>query len=208
MKLYNSFGELLKDYREHHNISRIDFASSLDVDIRTVARWENNDTLLKANIEEDLVDATFIPYQVIRNLNAPVSIPTYYDFSIRKYATSEFSNELPDINWLKSMSNISTDRLRTTKHNEDLENIIRASMMQAHILNPISKKLILKAADLLPALNFIIYDTSGYYSGHSVFLPLKQDVYQKIRNRSMTGSDITIDDLVDSLTDENFVYYS
>ena len=81
MKKYSSIGELLIDYRTLNNISQIELASKFDLDVRTIQRWEKNITLLKADKEEEMVDVTFIPYQVIRNLNAPVSIPTFYDFN-------------------------------------------------------------------------------------------------------------------------------
>ena len=80
MKKYSSIGELLIDYRSLNNISQIELASEFDVDIRTIQRWEKNMTLLKPDKEEEMIDITFIPYQVIRNLSAPFSIPTFYDF--------------------------------------------------------------------------------------------------------------------------------
>ena len=65
MKKYSSIGELLIDYRTLNNISQIELASKFDLDVRTIQRWEKNITLLKADKEEEMVDITFIPYQVI-----------------------------------------------------------------------------------------------------------------------------------------------
>jgi transcriptional regulator with XRE-family HTH domain len=208
MTLYNSIGQLLKDYRTYYKISKLDLASKFDVDIRTISRWENNDSFLKPDMEEEMVDITFIPYQVIRNLNALVSIPTYYDFSLRKYAISELSNKLPDVNCFKNITHLKSDRLRPIKYQSDIDNIIRATLVQVHISKPINEKLILKAAELLPDINFIIYDTSGYYSGHCIFLPIKNSSYKNIRNRTITEDDLTCDDLVDNINDKNLVYYS
>jgi len=70
MKKYTSLGTLLIDFRAYKNMSQAELASKFDVDIRTIIRWEKNETLLKSDKEEDMVDITFIPYQVIRNLNA------------------------------------------------------------------------------------------------------------------------------------------
>ena len=142
MKKYSSIGELLIDYRTLNNISQIELASKFDLDIRTIQRWEKNITLLKADKEEEMVDITFIPYQVIRNLNAPVSIPTFYDFNTRKYSLSVIAQELPNPNWIKSKMNNTTERLRTISHNSDTENIIRCSLIQKHISKPIRKELI------------------------------------------------------------------
>ena len=88
MKKYNSIGELLADFRKLNKISQAEFASRLNVDIRTVQRWENGTTLIKSEKEDEIVKETILPYQLVRNLNAVVPIPTFYDFSLRKYSLS------------------------------------------------------------------------------------------------------------------------
>ena len=93
MKKYNSIGELLVDYRIFRNISQSDFASKIDVDISTIPRWERTETLVKQEKEEDIVNVTLFPYQLIRNLNALKPIPTYYDFRINKYAITKKWNK-------------------------------------------------------------------------------------------------------------------
>jgi len=47
MKKYTSLGELLQDYIKGNNIPQADFARRLNVDIRTVQRLGNNQTLIK-----------------------------------------------------------------------------------------------------------------------------------------------------------------
>ncbi len=64
MKKYSSIGDLLIDYRVLNKISQSDLAAQFEVDIRTIIRWEKNETLLKPDKEEEMVDITFIPYQV------------------------------------------------------------------------------------------------------------------------------------------------
>jgi len=208
MKKYSSIGELLIDYRTLNNISQIELASKFDLDIRTIQRWEKNITLLKADKEEEMVDITFIPYQVIRNLNAPVSIPTFYDFNTRKYSLSVIAQELPNPNWIKSKMNNTTERLRTISHNSDTENIIRCSLIQKHISKPIRKELILKAVALVPELNSILFDNSGYYAGHSVFLPISQISYNRIKNKSIKEEDLSELDLIDYKKEANPVFYA
>ena len=207
MKKYTSIGALLIDFRKFNNMSQAELASKFDVDIRTIIRWEKNETLLKSDKEEEMVDITFIPYQVIRNLNAPVSIPTYYDFNVRRYSLSNISKELPDPHWILDL-HAETNRMRTIKYESDLDEIIRYTKSQPHVTKPISKELILKATELLPELNQIIFDTSGYYSGHNVFLPISKRLYNKIRNRTLTENDITVDDLIDYRKQKNPVFYA
>lgn len=207
MKKYTSIGALLIDFRNFNNMSQAELASKFDVDIRTIIRWKKNETLLKSDKEEEMVDITFIPYQVIRNLNAPVSIPTYYDFNVRRYSLSTITKDLPDPNWVLELD-ATTTMMRTIKYDSDLNDIIRCTLMQPHILKPISKELILKATELLPELNQIIFDTSGYYSGHMVFLPISKRLYNKIRKRTLTEEDITVNDLIDYKKLKNPVFYA
>jgi len=208
MKEYLTIGELLKDFRKLNKTTKIDLAALFDVDVRTINRWEANATLLKPEKEEKMVDITFIPYQVIRNLNAPISIPTYYDFNLRKYSISKFSNELPDLSWIKSLKELETNRLRPIKSDSDINLIRRASLIQDSITKPISIELINTASKLLPKLNYILFDTSGFYSGHSVFFPLKRSSYQKIKDRIITEDKITPNDFVDYKSVENPVFYA
>ena len=208
MKKYSSIGELLIDYRNKNNTSQIELASKFDVDIRTIQRWETNMTLLKPDKEEEMVDVTFIPYQVIRNLNAPVSIPTFYDFDLRKYSLSTIANKLPDADWIKSRMTYSTERLRTIVHDSDLYDIIRCSLVQKHISKPIRKELILKAVELLPELNSILFDSSGYYAGHMVFFPISQSCYCKIRDRTVKEEDLSELDFIDYKKEDNPVFYA
>ena len=83
MKRYYLFSELLIDYRKYYKLSQLDFANKLQVDLRTIQRWEKDLTLISADKEEDFVLETLIPYQLVRNLNAKVPIPTFYDFKHR-----------------------------------------------------------------------------------------------------------------------------
>ncbi|MCX7551889.1 helix-turn-helix domain-containing protein [Xanthomarina sp. F2636L] len=207
MKKYTSLGALMIDFRSFKNMTQAELASKFDVDIRTVIRWEKNETLLKSDKEEEMVDITFIPYQVIRNLNAPVSIPTYYDFNVRKYSLSNISKELPDPNWIIDL-HAETNRMRTIKYDSDIDEIIRYSKTQHHVITPISKEVILRASELLPEINQIIFDTSGFYSGHTVFLPISKRLYNKIRKRVLTENDITVSDLIDYKKQKTPVFYS
>ena len=208
MKKYSSIGELLIDYRILSNTSQIALASQFDVDIRTIQRWEKNMTLLKPDKEEAMVDVTFIPYQVIRNLNAPVSIPTFYDFDLRKYSLSTIANELPDADWMKSKMDYAMDRLRTIGHDSDIHDIIRCTMVHKHVSKSIRKELIVKAVELLPELNAILFDGSGYYAGHMVFFPISQTCYRKIRNRSMKEEELTELDFIEYRKVDNPVFYA
>ena len=207
MKKYTSIGRLLKDYRNHKKVSQSDLAAKFDVDVRTIIRWEKNDTLLKPEKEEEMIAITFIPYQVIRNLNTPFPIPTSYDFNLRKYSLSAISRELPDADWIKSRIDKTTNRIKTIKENGDVENIIRFSKLQRNPLKTFNKNLILEATKLLPELNTIIIDESGNYSGHCVYFPISLITFNKIKSRAINESELSVEDLVDYKNQKVPVFY-
>ncbi|NRA91937.1 MAG: helix-turn-helix transcriptional regulator [Psychroserpens sp.] len=207
MKKFQTLGELLSDFRAFSNISQSDLASELDVDVRSVIRWEKNDTLLSNEKEHLLSMVTFIPYQVIRNLNASVPIATFYDFDLRKYSLSSLSKDLPDADWIKSRLTSETDRIKTIDSNSDIEHIIRFIELQRNPLKTINKEIIRSAAQIFPEMNLIIQDQSGNYSGHCVYFPLHQDTYQKLRNREMTEAELEPKDLIDHKNNDNPVFY-
>lgn len=208
MKKFNSLGELLVEYREYNDISQNEFADSVNVDVRTVQRWERDVTLVKPDKEEEIVLATLLPYQLIRNLNASVPIPTYYDFYIRKYSLTTLTNELPDASWFKSQINIETNRLRKIDYDLDIKHIVHFIESQHDDNHQVNKDLIRRAIELLPELNLVLTDDSGYYSGHCIILPIKEETYLKLRNREIVKSDLRAKDLVDRTTLERPIFFN
>ena len=195
MKKYNFIGELLVDYRKIKKCSQAEFAARLNVDIRTVQRWENGTTLIKPDKEEDIVMETLLPYQLVRNLNASVPIPTYYDFSLRKYSLSKLTNRLPHAEWFKRNLEVATKRIRTLDYETDIDYIVRYMQYHKKITKSL-KEVIKEAARLLPEMNLIITDDSGFYSGHSLIFPLKPETYEKLKSRQMNEQDLTVNDLI------------
>lgn len=208
MNKYSSIGELLKGYRSLNKISQIDLALEFDIGICAIHRWAKNISSLKADKEEEMVDITFIPYQVTRNLSAPVAIPTFFDFELRKYSLSAIVNELPNPNWAKSKMDYSTERLRTILHKSDMDDIIRCSLVQKHISNLILKELTLRAVALLRELNTILFDSSGYYAGHIGIFPISQSCYAKIRDRLSNKEYSSELDFIDYKKEETPVFYA
>lgn len=195
MKKYNSLGELFIAYRKFNDLSQIDFASQVDVDVRTVQRWEKNVTLIKSEKEEDIVLETLLPYQLIRNLNASVVIPTYYDFRLRKYSLTQLSQKLPKANWFKAQINFETNRLRKIDFDFDIKYLTQFIDSQRGNDQFLNKNLIKEAVRILPELNYVLTDDAGYYVGHCIVLPIKESTYKKLRNRELDNSQLTTHDL-------------
>ncbi|MFD1293740.1 helix-turn-helix domain-containing protein [Lutibacter holmesii] len=207
MKRYESIGELLIDYRAINNLSQADFAEKLDVDTRTVQRWEKGQTLIKSDKEEEIVVKTLLPYQLVRNLNAAVVIPTFYDFRIRKYSLSEISNEVPDALWFKRDLGSKNKNIRTIDFSFDNTYLIKYLKFQKEVPKNILQA-IEKAVGLLPELNFIITDNAGYYSGHSIILPLKEATFIKMKKQELREDQLCESDIVSNTHKETPIFYN
>ena len=88
MKKYDSLAELIADYRESKGLTQLDLAGMINVDVKTIGRWENGLSLIKQDKEDDVVDALFLPHQVIHNLNSEHPISIFYDIDSRTYSFS------------------------------------------------------------------------------------------------------------------------
>jgi len=206
MKKYSSLADLLLDYRDYHNLSQLDLASKLDVDVRTVIRWEKNESLVKQEKEKDFVENLRIPHQVIRNLNTEKPIPIYFDFFRRVYSFSFLSQKvLSTSEFIKDLE-IDTDRIHKISSEKDIEFVTYIQKLNNNN-RPLKAELILKAAKILPELNLVLYSHSGFCAGHITILPLKYSSYQKIRNQEKLEGNLDVTDLTFDLTSTPKVFY-
>lgn len=208
MKQYFSIGDLLIDYRLDRNISQLDLSSLINVDIRTIQRWEKDITLIKPDKEKEIAEATLLPYQLIRNLNAAVPIPTYYDFRIRKYSLTELNNELPHAVWLKDRVKEFSERIRTIDLSSDIDVLRRDLLLQKNNEEPISRNVMSRAIELLPELNLIIMDDFGNYSGHCITLPLKLEAYEQLIHKEISEKDLNISHLTNYKSMDEPIFFN
>lgn len=207
MKKYSNLGALLIDYRDLHGVSQHDFAASLDVDVRTVQRWEKNNTLVKIEKEADLVEVTLLPHQLIRNLNAAKPIPTFFDFRIRKYSFTELTNDLPGAEEIKTYMDFKTNQIRSINIQSDLRYIKRYIDFQYENKNMINDEVLKQAIKLVPKANLLLTDMAGSYAGHCVTLPISEQTYQKLRNKTISNIELRPNDLVDYHTQAKPIFY-
>lgn len=208
MTRYNSIGELFTDYREFNDLSQSDFATILNVDLRTVQRWEKNLTLIKSDKEEDIVLATLMPYQLIHNLNAAVPIPIFYNFKTRKYSLSQRTNELPKLEWYLDQIDVVSNNLRTIDFDYDIKHIDHFIDSQKKDETYVNNDLIKETVRLLPELNYIFTGKAGYYAGHCIVLPLKEEIYLKLRNKEMSNKDLRANHLINYKSLEKPIFYT
>jgi len=207
MKKYNNLGDLLIDYRNLYGISQHDFAADLDIDVRTVQRWEKNATLVKIEKEADLVKSTFLPHQLIRNLNSITPIPTFFDFRIRKYSLTELNNNLPDVKEIKKFIDFPSNQLSPINIETDLDYVNRYIDFQYEDKNIVSNEVLKQAIKLIPNANLLLTDMAGSYAGHCTTLPISQEAYQKLRDRTMTNNELKCSDLVDYRSQSKPIFY-
>lgn len=206
MKKYSTIGELLVDYRAYHQLSQIDLAAKLDIDVRTVLRWEKNESLINQEKEKSIVEVLGIPHQVIRNLNTEKPIPIYFDLFRRIYSHTRLSQKVLISCELLLDSTIDTNRFNLISKESDIEFVTYIQKLNKNN-RPLKAELIMKAARVLPELNVVLYGQSGFYSGHSTVLPLKYDSYLKIRNQEIKEGDLKTSDLEPDLSGNPLVFY-
>ena len=206
MKKYFALGELLVDYRKHRTLTQIDFAAILDVDVRTIIRWEKNESLIKAEKEKLIIENLGIPHQVIRNLNTEHPIAVYFDFDRWMYALTLLSSMVKSSNEFKTDTEYVTSRIETLADDKDYDFITYIQKNQKNC-NPLRLDVVKTASRILPELNLVIRDQSGYHGGHISILPLKYEIYEKIRDRKMLENQLQVKDLTFSLNGDSPVFY-
>lgn len=207
MKRYDSIGTLFLDYRAYNKLSQSEFANAINVDLRTIQRWEKNLTLIKSEKEEDIVLSTLMPYQLIHNLNAVVPIPTFYNFNTRKYSLSPQTNDLPKLSWFKDQIEITSSNLRSIDFYYDIKHIDQFINSEKHDSNYVNHDLIKEAIRLLPELNFVFTGKAGYYAGHCIVLPINEETYLKLRQKEITNKNLRSKDLIDYKHAKKPIFY-
>lgn len=134
-------------------------------------------------------------------------IPIFYDFDLRKYLPSAISSDLPDADWIKSRTDYQTRRIRPISIQDDFKDINRFTELQKYPIKNRNIDLITEACKLLPELNIVIFDQSGYYSGHCIYFPLSMETYLKIKNRDITENQLVSSDLINYKNHDNPVFY-
>lgn len=206
MKKYTNLGELLIDYRKHRKISQLDFAGLLDIDVRTVIRWEKNESLIKVEKEKLLIENFGIPHQVIRNLNTDKPISIYFDFQKWAYSLS-FLSMMVTSSWeFNREREIETDRIETISKDDDFKAITFIQENQKNC-ETIHENVLKAAAKILPELNLVMYGQSGYHGGHISILPLKYETYLELYNKTKTEKQLSIKDLNSDFDQKPLVFY-
>jgi hypothetical protein len=101
---------------------------------------------------------------------------------------------------------INSDRIHLISRDSDYDFVTGIQKSDKNT-RPLKAEIIKKATKILPELNLVIYDYSGFYAGHITVLPLKHDIYIKIRNQEMNEGNLKLHDLTFDLTEKPLVFY-
>ncbi|WP_439128411.1 hypothetical protein [Polaribacter sp.] len=148
-----------------------------------------------------------MPYQLIHNLNAAVPIPTFYNFKTRKYSLFQQSNQLPKLSWYADQIDLKTDNIRTIDIGYDIKYLHKFIDSQHQIEAYVNNNFIKQAVKLLPDLNYIYTGKAGFYAGHCIVLPIKEETYKKLKNKEISSKDLRESDLVDFKTEDFPIFY-
>jgi hypothetical protein len=184
----------------------LDLASKLDVDVKTIGRWEKGLSLIKPDKEDDVMEALFLPHQVIHNLNSEHAISIFYDFDTRTYSFSLLGTRLVDSGMFHANFPVENELIHHLSDKADIEFVHGIQALRTN-KKAISEAVLKEAAKRLPDLNLVLFDQAGFYAGHIVFLPVKIDSYEKLKNKEKLEHELSLEDLTDFDEDEKKVFY-
>jgi transcriptional regulator with XRE-family HTH domain len=214
LRLYESLGAVIKDYRQWRELSQETFAESIRISVRELQRWEADRRRARIENLHDLSEVTGIPMQVCVALNADQ--PVWYALRERRFVYSsieiaQFIKFVSDDLFKCPQSDegilIKNDRIATDKH-------INAILSCHHDIygteRPLRRDALKTASMILPDLNRIAFDSWGHYMGHVVCLPIKTDVYQQLKQEKFFEDLLTTERMSDivALHEGAFFYYS
>ncbi len=210
-KLYKSLGSLIHDYRLCYKLSQEKISELIGISVRQLRNWETDCRRARIENLHDLSEATGIPMQVCVALNADQ--PIWYSLQKRRFAYSSieaqsYSNELYRFHEeLGDRFIVSAERISKDKQ---IEMILSYHQEVYHTVKPLRKDVVEMAVTILPDLNHIIFDSWGHYVGHIIFLPLRFDVYEKIKMQKDLERYLAYDKISDivALSEGVFFCYS
>jgi hypothetical protein len=106
------------------------------------------------------------------------------------------------LDWIGSKIHSKTDRIQPISIENHFKNIIRFTELQKNPLKSKNIDLITEARKLLPELNMVILDQSGY----CIYVPISLDTYLKIKNRDIDENQLDSRDLINYKNHDNPVF--
>ncbi len=178
---------------------------------RTVGGWERRKQ--KSNVKfdhiEDLSEVTGIPMRVLIYL--ATGHPIYYCIRKRRIIESIVEKDKYTDFPLPALVGQEVG-IHAIFHPINKQKQVDAILNYDHSIYPTSHglrgEIILESAERLPELNHFLCDAYGHYAGHLICIPLRREIYEKIRSQTMSEGEINISHLALKGEDGLFpVYY-
>jgi len=211
-KLYKSLGPLIKDYRQWRQLTQETLAESVGMSVRELQYWEKNRHCAHIGNLHDFSENTGIPMQVCIALNA--DLPIWYSMKKRWFAYSSMEIaqfRISDlVKFPEQFDNgilLKTERISTDRH---ITMVLSCHREIYRAEKSLRRDVIKTAIMILPDLNRIFFDSWGHYMGHIICLPIKKDVYQKLKKQKSFEDYLTTEKISDivPLHEGVFFYYS
>ncbi|MBU3949534.1 MAG: helix-turn-helix domain-containing protein [Proteobacteria bacterium] len=210
-KIYKSLGSLIKDYRQWRELSQETIARLVGVSARQLRNWEADRRRARIENLHDLAEVTGIPMQVFVALNADQ--PLWYSMQERRFAYSSVEAHSLHRELFRYPEKSGDEILLKSEpisKNKHMSMVLSCHQDIYCTLKPLRSDVVQKASMILPDLNRIIFDSWGHYAGHSIWLPLKIDDYNQLKQEASFESYLTPDKISDviALGEGIFLDYS
>ena len=211
LRIYKSLGSLLRVYRQWREMSQETLAESVGVSVREIQRWEANSRRAHIDSLHDFSEATGIPMQVLAALN--IDQPIWYSLRKRRFAYSK----LDEVQFIKFFSHNSYKCSQSPEeiiiHNDRITNDKQIKQILSSHRDiygtemSVGADVIKAAAKIIPEFNRIVFDHWGHYAGHTVCLPIKMDIYQKLKKHKVFEFNLTAGAMSDIIALHEGVFY-
>jgi transcriptional regulator with XRE-family HTH domain len=190
LKMYDSLGALLRDYRGVHGIKQATLAEEISIERETLSRWERGKTLPgPANLLQ-LAQRTIFPFELL--LRLAHDMPTLYDVTSHRMAYSLFDTDFVNRKLIQQElfeSGLDTS-IQITDGNTSLLAILQQKSRMYAKHRWVSNTVIERAAQLAPVLNLVAHGYGGTYVGHVLTFPLSANTYREVRSQTRKEREI------------------
>ena len=212
VKLYQSFGSLIKEYRQMHTMTQQTLAESIGISVRELQNWEADRHPARIDNLHDFSEFTGIPMQACVALNA--GQPVRYSLRKRLFAYSsieeaQFSSH--DVfRWHDQLEDWPLTKYEPITTDREIDAILSCHHDVYSTERPLRRDVIKAAIAVVPDLNRILFDCWGHYVGHQLCLPMTKDVYQQLKKQKTLEDYLTAESISDilALGEGVFFFYS
>lgn len=192
---YSNLGALLSSYRDKFRIKQAALAGEIDVDPKTLSRWENQNNLSQENLLR-LAKRTLFPFELLVRLAH--GIPTLYNITSHRMAYSTFDTDFINRKLLQEelFNAGADDNIEITRASESLDDVLKQKRQIYSKDRWVPNEVLAQASRLAASLNLVARGHHGTYVGHLFTLPLKKAAHNALRTQERHEGDIRSVDLI------------